>query len=133
MGELTFSVSQACTSTFIWTQSMCIWWSAHGLLRHLSQVQILKRCTEYPEKFETTSSDQLMSKCSLILQIQDENGDGICRLHVVHAASNVKVQRSHRKNSPLIRIDGDAVQLQRTEYGRCQTDVELHGVRLAVR
>ena len=39
----------------------------------------------------------------------------------------------HRKNSPLIRIDGDAVQLQRTEYGRCQTDVELHGVRLAVR
>ena len=38
----------------------------------------------------------------------------------------------HRKNSPLIRIDGDVVQLQRTEYGWCQTDVELHGVRLAV-
>ena len=40
---------------------------------------------------------------------------------------------THRKNSPLIRIDGDAVQLQRTEYGQCQMDVELHGVRLAVR
>ena len=38
----------------------------------------------------------------------------------------------HRKNSPLIWIDGDAVQLQRMEYGRCQTDVELQGVRLAV-
>ena len=43
------------------------------------------------------------------------------------------IHNIHRKNSPLIRIDGDAVQLQRTEYGRCQTDVELHGVRLAVR
>ena len=43
------------------------------------------------------------------------------------------VMFQHRKNSPLIRIDGDAVQLQRTEYGRCQTDVELHGVRLTVR
>ena len=41
--------------------------------------------------------------------------------------------QQHRKSSPLIRIDGDAVQLQRTEYGRCQMDVELHGVRLAVR
>ena len=39
----------------------------------------------------------------------------------------------HRKNSPLIRIDGDTVQVQRTEYGQCQTDVDVHGVRLAVR
>ena len=47
--------------------------------------------------------------------------------------AGVSIFKLHRKNSPLIRIDGDAVQLQRTEYGRCQTDVELHGVRLAVR
>ena len=91
---MTFSVLQACTSAFIWTRSMCIWWSAHGLLCHLSQVQILKRCAEYPEQFETTSCNQLISKRSLILPIRDEDGGGICRLHVVHATSNVKVQRS---------------------------------------
>ena len=39
----------------------------------------------------------------------------------------------HRKNSPLVRIDGDTVQVQRTEYGRCQTAEGVHGVRLAVR
>ena len=39
----------------------------------------------------------------------------------------------HRKNSPLIRIDGGTVQVQRTEYGRCQTDVDVHAVRLTVR
>ena len=38
----------------------------------------------------------------------------------------------HRKNSPLIRIDGDTVQLQRTEYDDVKRDVDVHGVRLAV-
>ena len=35
----------------------------------------------------------------------------------------------HWKNR-LIRIDGDTVQVQRTEYGRCQTDVDVHIVHI---
>lgn len=57
-------------------------------------IQILKRCAEYPEKFETTFSDQLMSKHSLILPIRDEVWRWHLSFAVVHTASNVKVQCS---------------------------------------
>ena len=32
----------------------------------------------------------------------------------------------------LIQIDGDTVQVQRMEYRRCQTDVDVHVVRIGI-